>query len=414
MYNVIPFQPNNTTSIFDHVDKKSLKEIKFSKYCFITNIYIINQLATVELPINRKLATINILNFLHYIDAEINDNNGKTTLIISQKILLSFFNDHVIKYMQILKDLEIISNVSHPDGSYYTAPHLSTKEKPSIAKLYRIHNSYLTNKELGILILEPVRTSHDVVNEVKKLDKRYVKTINKLELDVVRAIQAEVDYYQAGKSSFNKLKCRISRIFYTKRKRYIKTGTKVDRIYHSFTNVSRVSREHLNIKLHNIDVTNCQPLMLVAYLKKNNLMCDTNYQKDCEAGIFYEKFDGIDGLQLENDQRDNIKVMVYRKIFFGFDINSNFNKKFKEMYPLTWDELSKIKKNKISLAAQLQNMEASLFNFIIPVKSKYFFTLFDAIYFDNEKDVELIEGIIKGFFADLGVSVETEKKISSY
>lgn len=410
MYNVIPFQPNATKSIFDHVDKKTLKEIKFSKYCFIVNIYIIKQLANIELPINRKLATINILNFLHYIDGEIQDNRGKTTIIISQKTLLSFFSDHVVKYMQILKDLNIISNVPHADGSFYTAPHLSTKDKPAIPKLYRVHNSYLTNKELGILILEPLRTSHAVKNEVNKLDKRYINTINKLELDILAAIQAEVDYYQAGKSTFNKLKCRISRIFYTKRKRFIKTGTKVDRIYHSFSNVSRVSREHLNIKLHNIDVINCQPLILVAYLKKNNLLCDENYQKDCEDGIFYEKFDGIDGLQVKNEQRKDIKVMVYRKIFFGFDVKSNFNIKFNELYPLVWDELSKIKKNKISLAAQLQNMEASIFNFIIPVNSKYYFTLFDAIYFDSELDAELIDAVIKGLFSDLGVSVETEKK----
>jgi hypothetical protein len=167
MYNLIPFQPNATKSIFDHVDKKTLKEIKFSKYYFITNIYVIKQLATIELPINRKLATINILNFLHYIDGEIQDNHGKSTMIISYKKLYTFFNNHVDKYMKILKDLDIISNVAHANGSYYTAPHVSSKDKPAVAKFFRVHNNYLTNKELGILIMEPLKTSHAVKNEVK-------------------------------------------------------------------------------------------------------------------------------------------------------------------------------------------------------------------------------------------------------
>lgn len=76
------------------------------------------------------------------------------------------------------------------------------------------------------------------------------------------------------------------------------------------------------------------------------------------------------------------------------------------MYPLVWQYLFEISKSEISLASRLQNLESELFNSIIPKGSKYFFTLFDAIYFDLFDDVDLIVFKIKEFFTSIGVNVQ--------
>lgn len=62
-------------------------------------------------------------------------------------------------------------------------------------------------------------------------------------------------------------------------------------------------------------------------------------------------------------------------------------------------------KKKKSLASQLQNLESRLFNKIIPEKSKYFFTLFDAIYFDKSQDRFQLEKNIKGYFNSFNIKV---------
>ena len=56
----------------------------------------------------------------------------------------------------------------------------------------------------------------------------------------------------------------------------------------------------------------------------------------------------------------------------------------------------------------MQNLEASLFNKIIPKKLKFYFTLFDANYFNNEQDAEEIKIKVNAFFKQLGVTVKVE------
>lgn len=371
-----------------------LIKLQSANYCFVSNLDLIPKLLVLDMPIdNKRLAIKNILSFLTYIDNEIKMKDV-TVIPISSDILISFFGRDTYKeYMLLLKTLEVISDVPYVDGTFYT--------KGKLHKQYRVHNSYLNNKDLCIVMLENDRAK-SVFTCTEKIDKRFIKTIKELDINMKDAIIAEINHCKEEGLTSNNLRIRLSRLFYTRMKRFIKKGSNVDRIYHSFSNVSKVSRKHLTIKMYNIDIRNSQPLILVSYLKKNKQKFDTNYQLDCETGNFYNKF-----ITTELD-KDDVKKSLYKNIFFGFNKQSLINKKFKQLYPLTWSSLEIIHKSDISLAQRLQNLESQLFNNLIPNKSKHYFTLFDAIYFDNINDIVMLNNIITNFFRELEIKVTTE------
>jgi hypothetical protein len=389
MIEILPF--NKTLFNEFNLDKQEL-----TKYCYINNIDLISKLLVNQLPIsNTRIALKNIFDFLTYVDLEINKSNSTLIPIPSSKLIEFFNRDRYKQYMILLQNLGVITAVSYDDGSFYKKGELYTQ--------YRIHNNYINEEDLAIIILDEDRSKNEFVNEVEGLDERYSKTIKTIEINIKEAIKSEIEYFNDNNLSVSTLRNRISRLFYTRRKRYIKKGKNVDRIYHSFTNVSRVSRKHIDLKMFNIDIKNCQPLLLVYLLKKNNMSIDNNYQLDCENGLFYEKFVGIN-----NCDRDQTKVSLYKNIFFGFSIKNQFNKRFNELYPQTWSSLNTINSSDISLASQLQNIESELFNNLIPNKSKHYFTLFDAIYFDDMRDIRPISKSINDFFNKLNIEVKTE------
>jgi len=348
-----------------------------------------------ELPIsNTRLALKNILDFLTYLDIMIKEKDS-TLLQIPSSVFIHYFSDRKYKqYVDILKELEVISDVPYNDGSFYN------KEK-GICKQYRVFNNYMNEDDLCIVVLKEDRAKFEFINEIEDLDKRAIDTLKNTEVNVKEAIAAEIQHCYDNELSTYTLRNRISRILYTKRKRYIKKGKSVDRIYHSFTNLSKVARKHLNVKFYDIDIKNCQPLLLVAFLSKNELSFDQDYKNDCESGLFYERFVGI------NDwDRDQVKTQLYKSIFFGFNRRSKINKRFKELYPSTWSSLDTQVNG--TLASKLQNLEAELFNNLTPIKSKKYFTLFDAIYFDNINDISKLNTEILNFFNKYDIKVSTE------
>lgn len=386
-------------NLFEEYHNELLK-LQSANYCYVTNIEVITKLISMDMPIsNKRLAIKNVLNFLTHIDTETKVKDS-TLLSLSCEVLISYFSrDHYKRYMKILEDLEIFTNVPYDDGTFYK---FTPNQKTGVSKQYRLHNSYIQNTELCIVILEEDRAKKGFVCDLD-LDPRYIKTIKDLEVNMRDAIIDEVTYCKENNLSSNNLRVRLSRLFYTRMKRFIKKGKNVERIYHSFSTLSKVSRRHLNIKMYNIDITNSQPLILVSYLLENNLPYDANYKIDCENGDFYNRF--------INDKylvKDDTKVPLYKGIFFNFNTISIVNKKFKELYPLTWNSLNEIHNTNISLAQRLQNHESELFNNLIPVKSKNYFTLFDSIYFDNINDITDLLKKIHKFFNDRGVNVTTK------
>ena len=327
----------------------------------------------------------------------------KTTLGIPVSLIISYFSRDTYKdYMKILENSDILTRVPYPDGKYYKVGERSL--------LYRVHNSYLETQDMAIVVLEDDRASLEIENEIDGINTKYLNTIKKLEINVPQAIAAEIQHYHDEGISFHRLKTRIGRVLQTKRKRYIKKGKKVNRIYHSFTNVSRVSRKHFNLSMKDIDIVNAQPLLLVAELKRTGMLYDDQYQLDCEEGVFYERFFDLYAKRnlSEEERRDKTKKSLYACIFFGFVGDSKSNKRFKELYPVTWASLKTISESSTPLASRLQNLEAELFNNLVPSKSKYYFTLFDAIYYSDHTDTAKLTNTIKDFFGKYQIRVTTK------
>lgn len=382
-----------TKNIFDSYHEELLK-LQRSKYCYITNLDLVSQLLITEMPIqNKRIAFKNILSFLTYIDTQIKIKDNSLFTIHSNTLIEYFGRDTYKQYMNILKELRVISDVPYNEGHFY--------EVGSLSKQYRVHNNYIENNNLCIVILANDRAKDKFVCNID-IDHRFKSTIMNLDIDMRNAVVAEIDHCRENELSSNNLRIRLSRLFYTRMKRYIKRGTNVDRIYHSFTNVSKVSRRHLTTKMYNIDIVNSQPLMLVSYLHSNELKYDEKYKLDCQNGTFYDNFISKDLT------RDDVKVKLYKSIFFSFNENMVVNKIFKEIYPATWETLKEISESNISLASRLQNLESELFNNLIPKKSKQYFTLFDAIYFDSVNDIVTLNNNILDFFKGIGIQVTTK------
>jgi hypothetical protein len=379
----------------------------------------------IALPLKDRNKSIkNILEFLIYLDHEVKIA-GTTSLIIPLKVFEYYFSPNLYSiYQKVLKDLEILSNVPHDDGTWYKYNDKkkcqTSKTEVTVAKNYRVHNNYLDNDDLVLIIFNNKikKSVVTVTNYVPKLPKKYINTIKSLKINIGNALQAELNEYHGQKITFSQLKYRVAQIFNSRNNRILKHGKKVNRIYHSFTNISRVTRKHFNIKFFEIDVTNCQPTLLVAYLKDKKYKFDTNYQIDCEDGTFYERFIDLtdvrysfgDDLSEFKEARSATKSKIYKNIFFGFNKKNKYNSRFREIYPNVWESLSVIKNEEISLAAELQNIESLLFNNLVPRKSKYYYTLHDAIFYSNDGDTCELEQQIVNFFFLRNIKVKIDKR----
>lgn len=364
---------------------------------FITSIDLLHNLISRDtFPIkNKRIAIKNILEFLRHADKMKTDNNS--IISFHTNTLIEFFNRNSYKdYLKLLQELNVMTRVPDDNGVFYTPNKSSSK--------YRFHNEYC-NAELAIFI--QYSEKEPIFYQEVKIHKKFSSALVKTEIDFGSAILAEIENCKDN----DKLRKRISAIFDIHNKRYVKKGEKVDRIYHSFSNLSRISREHLYVgyKTYNsIDIVNCQPVLLCYFLKKNDQPIDDNYIQDCESGCLYENFvnmtdtftyfkNGINIREEKTLDRENAKIELYRSIYFRFRESNPVNQKFKELYPLTWQSLKEYSET-TTMACILQNIEAEIFNDLVPRRSKYFFTLFDAIYFTSPEDREDLKAQIESKF----------------
>jgi hypothetical protein len=351
---------------------------------------IINKLIKSDLPIkNTRKAILNISSFLAYINHKIELENT-TTISISRDIFYRFFGLHTyVQYKELLTELEIITKVPYEDGQWYNYNKENGKLK---TQQYRVHNKYLNYEDYSIIIFPLSRRQKTKLKQTKKTDIQtknvnpiMVNTIINAELDYAKVVQSELEHHISHQTTPFSLYVRLIRAFSLNHTRYIKNGNKVDRIYHSFSNLSKVTRKCFITKFNSIDLKNAQPILLALLLNKEGKSFEQEYTKICENGEFYELF-----MNNEHTDRDKIKVEVYKSLFFAFNKRSRVNKEFKLLFPQLWNILFEISKSEISLASRLQNIEADIFNNLLVDKSTQMFTLFDAIYFNNEKDVDYV------------------------
>lgn len=322
---------------------------------------------------NNRIAIKNMLEFLQHVDNLLTD---KTTVKIRAKDISAIFSGAQYRaYIDILAELNIITRVPYADGKYYDY----TESKRCCN--YRLHNDFLLDP-LCLVILpkdKPIKIKTD-----RRYPAKFRKTIQLAKCNYGEAIKDEFENYVLTGMAENKLRIRLSRLFALNNDRYIKKGDKVDRTYHSFSNLSKISRKHLyidNKKFDEIDIKNCQPLLLCYLLRKLKMDIDANYIADCEAGLVYEQF-----ITKQRD-RDAVKVELYKAIYFDFKQKKPIATDFMKLYPLTYKSLQILDEDVITLASKLQNIEASIFNQLKPIKSKYYFTLFDAIYYTDSRDI---------------------------
>ncbi|PVW12418.1 hypothetical protein [Marixanthomonas spongiae] len=401
----------NGESLFD--DEVVVNRMKINQACYISSLSVVSGLMNRnDYPLKKKNYCIKkILDFLAEVDIKLNsikDSPEKYILPIGTTELISHFSrDTYKKFLKILEDEEIIKAVPYENGNYYR--YSNEKNDKTYTKRYCVLQSYLKKTDFALIWIDDFDRKKDRrfhVHKNLKVPAKYKKTLKKLEINIADAVKAELEHcYHMGIND-HRMKIRISRIFYTTQKRFIKKGKKVDRIYHSFTNVSKVARRFYNIDFTGIDVVNCQPLLLALYLRKNDMPVDDKYVQDCENGHMYEQFEGLKGMD-----RNKVKVAIYKYLFFGWKTTTQINKYFRHLYPNCWKSLSTIHQNKdFSLASVLQNTEASIFNRLVPKKSKFYFTQFDAIYFSDLQDSANLQAEIIEHFANQNIRVTLEVK----
>jgi hypothetical protein len=320
-------------------------------------------------------------------------------------------NKTYLKAIKLLIDEEYLIPYSY-DGGEIKGHYRYYSKDESVCKSYRVTDKFTDTDNLSIVFFNNTLSCPAKYNEIEvdprliDLDPRYIDTIKRLGIDYAKAIGAEINHCQSNSLPINILVDRINRIIYTRtRPRFIKMGQKVNRIYHTFSNISRVARAYLTlnkkpIKFQTIDIKNSQPLLLIPMLKAKGLEVDANYVTDCENGMFYERFIKA------GRTRDEAKVEIYRGVLFNFNEKRAGNAEFKEIYPQTWESIKKLSAEEQSVAAMLQNTEAELFNNLDVQKySFFFFTLFDAVYFSDVRCRKALEKKIKSFFTNYGVNV---------
>lgn len=335
---------------------------------------LIEKLNHLELPLKNKSKAISkICKFITYINNQFKINNEHSLIVIPKNIWVRFFTiRHYRKFKQILKDSEILTQVAYLDGTGYN------KDK-GIAKQYRIHSNYLLSKDFSLVIFE--ENEKEVEANVSGLNQKHIHTIINENLDYSKVFEKEIEHHKKNSTSEFSLYLRLNRALSLTQKRYIKKGAKSNRIYHSFFNLSKVTRECFYTNFYNIDLKNAQPILLIYYLISNHLPFDKNYKTVCESGTFYELF-----YDIYNNDRELVKAAIYKNIFFGFEVNSEINKRFKKLFPVVHNQLKIIKDLDISLASILQDLEADIFNSLTVNYSSKYYTLFDSIYFNNKKD----------------------------
>lgn len=378
-------------------DVITLKNKEFDSNIKIIPTYLIEELEKMDLPIsNRNIAIKNICDFLTLLNTRYNEY-GSSVIPIDKDVFIRFFNNRLYtEYKNILDDLKVITKVPYEDGSFY-----SKDEGKSLQ--YRIHNKYLLTDDYTLLFFKRGRNIKKNIRIECNVNSIMLDTILNEELDYKRVFKEELDYHRDNNTSKFSLYIRISRALSMNNDRYIKQGNNVDRIFHSFSNLSKVTRKCFYTEFFEVDLVNAQPMLLALHLNKEDIKYEDSYRLICEEGRFYELF-----FEGDNDKlRDEIKVQCYSSIFFDFKENMEVNKKFKVLFPMLWEYLKSIKKNKITMASILQNEEANIFNNIKVRNSSKFYTLFDAVMFNNIKD----KGYIKSQIEDYGLKYNLKLKV---
>lgn len=241
----------------------------------------------------------------------------------------------------------------------------------------------------------------------------FINTLTKSKIDASNAILAEYNFCKEEKKKYESFVSRVNAILNFLKYRSAGKGEKVNRVYSSFSSLSKQARKFVTYNgkhFYEIDIKNCQPLLLIILLIKYNLPIDTEYINAVTNGVFYESLqtqalkNGYDKQTIvkvfkdkvtkkfkdyDFTKRDDVKVLCYSKIFFTKEYKlTKIVKCFKQLYPYVYSSLVKLTET-VTLAELLQNLEAEIVLNIIP--NCPYFPVHDAIYITNKTEIEDIK-----------------------
>ena len=331
---------------------------------------------------------------------------------IRKQILQSISRD----YKSILETIRpIISKTDYPTFDGESKNHSTIHYMRSYADLTFVN--LVNTSELNVTEID---FDYDGLKDTPLNNDMFINTLMKTKLDARSAIAAEFTYVNSqefidnnnDKNKYVVFIKRVNAILNFITYRYARKAEKVDRVYSSFTALSKVARKYLTINnkpFIEIDIKNCQPLLLLILACEQGIELDNNYINDVVDGCFYEelmyrtielgynsefiydkKKSKLKELEFntnnKNINRDNIKTLCYNDIFFANKHkNTNLVKGFKSLYPKTYDALLSLS-TETTLAYLLQNLEADVVLNIVP--NSPYFTVHDAIYISRTTEVQ--------------------------
>lgn len=252
-----------------------------------------------------------------------------------------------------------------------------------------------------------------------------VNTILNVKLDLSNTIIDEYnnifnstyDWNDVKKEDITKFTSRIQRAlsFQFNNKRFIKKGNDNEqgRVFSSLTsNLTKIARKHLYIDFkpfYEIDIANCQPLLMAVFLSSKGYIIDNNYITDVMDGIVYDRIVNYaitNNLQTQNcfqngktvnlklTYRPDVKVLSYANIFFKTKTKeeSTVSNIFSILYPLTYSALiDYTTKTTDSTALLLQATESEIIMNVSKTIDCEYFTVHDAIYITDYESIESLK-----------------------
>lgn len=327
-------------------------------------------------------------------------NNGEE---ISSTYLHKISND----YKEILDLLFNTNIIKYKSNGYYDkANPINSKRAIYTMNRFSKYTFISLCEEDGVVLMD---INIDHIKDTPLDNDQFINTLMGADIYASEAILAEYNHCKKkmGDDMYNRFVCRVNAILNFMKYRFAKKGESVDRIFSSFSNLSNISRKFIHFngrQFYEIDIKNCQPLLLIVLLIEKGINIDTRYRTNIIKGKFYESLmeecqnlnyieqyvmikNKLTKLDLTN--RDDIKTLCYSEIFFTNKLkNSSIVTAFKNLYPLVYNAILELTQDS-TLASQLQNLEADIVLNIIP-KCNYY-TVHDAIYILNKSEIETIK-----------------------
>lgn len=349
---------------------------------------------------------------------------------LHKEIWVEYFTKYYYKYQEILFNK---TNINKTPIDYIVPTKVNNEwYKPGeYSKSYKARKELLDPSEGFIIMLDtkPSKISKYTIINPKKiiLSKEKIHSLETERLDLSYVVRDEIRYYIKNNNTSIWIRLSMAYRFNNNKERKI-TQSRSGRIFTPFTNITRIASRHLS-KYYSIDLSNSQPIMLIIYAIKNNLILDKDYIKDCLDANIYNKFYHLfeydkEGNKLtESEMRDITKVEFFKCIYYDYKPNRKITKEFTKLYPLTSEILKKFRREDtyyksindtihMSLANNLQNIET----FFLDLKTKYSKKVYDkhdAIYFSDKKDiliiVKQIQKIGKLYNITLPITIEDTK-----